>query len=284
MVYHITKIVNNSPKTAVLTNPVAARDRHVVTKHSWTIPPHPPKIEIIKDSNVTYPTAMKKTLNIYTGKNNWCFWDNGVSGSGSGLIGIGEGGDRFLFPTPPNTPKLVLNVSNDGTPSFSAEDQRYLPIKVETQERINWCWAAAAVSISNYYTNTQKWRQCELANLTFNRKDCCSGLRCNSQSSFWGALERTGNASSLVQGPIALDQIIWAIDRGEPIAVVLTSGIGNHGVIITGYNNHDPKRPTIKVQDPDPVGWTVICDFNTFPKSFSLRYGWGETDFTKASE
>jgi hypothetical protein len=280
--FHITKIVNNSSKTVVLTNPVAGRDRHVVTKHSWVIPPHAPKIEVIKSNPASYADALKKALNIYTSKNNWCFWDNGGSGSSSALIGIGEGGGKFIFDTP-DAEKVVLNISNDGTPSFSAEDQRHLPIEIETQQRINWCWAAAAVSIANYYANTREWKQCQLANQIFDRTDCCNALKCDRQATFWGALKETGNASSIVNGPISMDQVIWAIDRGEPISVVLKALVGNHGVVITGYNNHDPKHPTIQIRDPDPMGWTVICDFNTFPKSFSILYDWGETDFTKAA-
>jgi hypothetical protein len=79
MVYTIVRIVNNSPKTAVLTNPVGDKGRHVVPAVPTTtvqdpdanivVPDPPVKIEVIKNPT-TYPTVLKKALNIYTLKNN----------------------------------------------------------------------------------------------------------------------------------------------------------------------------------------------------------------------
>jgi hypothetical protein len=281
MVYHITKIVNNSSKTIVLTNPVAQRDRHVVTKNSWTIPPHPPKIEIIKDNTVSYPTALKKALNIYTSKNNWCFWDNGAAG----LLGIGDNGDPLKFPTPPNVTRVVLKISEDGVPSFRPEsdDQCFLKFKIEEQQRMSWCWAATTTSIANFYLgeNTKDpWKQCELANHFFNQTTCCAASNCDKAWKPWDALVYTRNDREIIGGPTTFKRIMESINDGQPISIALSAWPVGHGVVITGYNNFNPDRPTVEIRDPDGSN-RAVCDFNTFPKSYSIRYGWAQTYLTE---
>lgn len=75
MVYTIVRIVNNSPKTAVLTNPVRDKERHVVPAvprttvedpdNNIVVPDPPVKIGVIKNNYITYPAALKEALNIY---------------------------------------------------------------------------------------------------------------------------------------------------------------------------------------------------------------------------
>jgi hypothetical protein len=293
MVYNITKIFNNSPQAVVLTSPVREQDRHVVPadvedpsqQPNIVVPDPPVKIEIIKDNTVTYPTALKKALNIYTLKNNWCFWDNGDKGVNV-LIGAGEGEDKILLPLPPNTTKLELFVSLEGVPSFRAPSdyQRFLiNFKIQAQVRLNWCWAAATASIANYYRCQGKmtWTPCEIANLVFDRKDCCgvNGVQCDKGVALSEPLEKMKLLASNPAGGLSFKGVKQQIDDGRPILAALSS-LAGHGVVITGYNNIDPKNPTIEVQDPNS-GSKMVCDYNTFPGSYGFGYKWVETGLMK---
>jgi len=117
MTFHIGKITNSSPKSVLLTNPVAERDTHVLPVQTNIKPPYPPKIEYIKGFDTTYEIAIKKALNIYTGANNWCFWDDG---STDHLVGLSEGNSLQAFFFKDRAASLELRVDNAGTPSFHA--------------------------------------------------------------------------------------------------------------------------------------------------------------------
>jgi hypothetical protein len=79
MSFHIHEFSNLSPKSVLLTNPVAPRDTHLLPSgRSLTKFDHPPLINLIKTVDISdYGTLLEKALNIYTGTNNWCFWDFG---------------------------------------------------------------------------------------------------------------------------------------------------------------------------------------------------------------
>jgi hypothetical protein len=288
MVYHITKIVNNSPTSVVLTNPVAGRDRHLIAKNSLLAPPYPPKVEYLNEAIVSYETVMGKALNIYTAKNNWCFWDNGSSDH---LVGLGEGeGSLKTFPIKvhPNmgAPKLELTIDESGMPSFS-HSRHFLPLKVESQWkdglRWYWCWAAVTVSIANYYDKKRNLKQCELANAAFFRPDCCKSLNCDSPLTAQKALELAGIQRESREGKASFEEIMTEIDLGRPISIVLQVWPGAHNVVISGYDNDDPDNPLIMVLNPDPLINNLIYFYKEFPESYgTLRnYTWEETHFTQ---
>ncbi len=84
MTYHISKIINNSRKSAVITNPAPHseagwQDSRLVLPGTYN-PARPIEVNFIRQSGVvSYEAAAKTALNIYTLKDNWCFWDNGNS-------------------------------------------------------------------------------------------------------------------------------------------------------------------------------------------------------------
>jgi hypothetical protein len=79
MPFHIHEFSNLSPKSVLLTNPVATRDTHLLpTGGSLTKLNYPPLINFLKTVQIDkYELLLEKALNIYTGTNNWCFWDFG---------------------------------------------------------------------------------------------------------------------------------------------------------------------------------------------------------------
>jgi hypothetical protein len=80
MSFHIDEFSNLSPKSVLLTNPVAPRDTHLLPGGQSMKPKYAPLINFIKTREIQlnrYDLLLKKALNIYTGTNNWCFWDFG---------------------------------------------------------------------------------------------------------------------------------------------------------------------------------------------------------------
>jgi hypothetical protein len=80
MSFHIHEFSNLSPKSVLLTNPVAPRDTHLLPVGRSMKPEYPPLINFLKASEIKldrFDLLLKKALNIYTGTNSWCFWDFG---------------------------------------------------------------------------------------------------------------------------------------------------------------------------------------------------------------
>jgi hypothetical protein len=171
---------------------------------------------------------------------------------------------------------------------------RSLTIETENQIASNWCWCATATSIANFYEGEGVWSQCKLAMKVFATNDCCKAtevIGLGGRVITWDitvngdynktqpanvGLAETGHHEST--GPnnqkISFDLVRQEINAGRPILIALAySGWfinGGHGVIITGYNDTDPKNPTIEVRDPAPGVRNSVCDFNDFPESYSL--------------
>jgi hypothetical protein len=94
-----------------------------------------------------------------------------------------------------------------------------------------------------------------VADEVFNRKDCCgvlSGAQCDHGAEFFKALEMMGHLENAPRSRLPFSDVKKEIDNGRPILAAL-SGLAGHGVVITGYDNFDPKTRTIEVQDPS--GW-----------------------------
>jgi hypothetical protein len=116
MVYQITKIINNSANSVLLTNPKSERDTHLVMKNSSVALYYYPEIQYVREGEpVNYGIVIKKALNIYTKTNNWCFWDNGKDG----LLGVSEP-DGYLVFLKHKASNLQLTIDAAGVPSFAA--------------------------------------------------------------------------------------------------------------------------------------------------------------------
>ena len=118
MSFHIHAFSNLSPKSVLLTNPVAPRDTHLLpTGRSLTKLEYPPLINVIQNVQIDkYEILLEKALNIYIGTNNWCFWD---SGKNDRLLLLGERTwkvEEIVFGKP--TSWVGLRVEYAGTPTF----------------------------------------------------------------------------------------------------------------------------------------------------------------------
>ncbi len=126
--------------------------------------------------------------------------------------------------------------------------------KGQVQEQTNWCWAAVAASIADYYDNTKFVKQCEVASASIPTpgQDCCatpSSSACNVTVKDMGIpLFHTGNL-----GPQAwlsnlppMSAVVKEIDNCRPIAMSINWLSGpakgeGHGLAIIGYKK-DPDQ------------------------------------------
>jgi hypothetical protein len=118
MAYHITVVTNNSSSSVALTNPAYEGDSKLIGPSvggnpSTYTPKRPVLINKIS-GNPTYASAMPVAVNIYTVKDNYCFWDN----TNSAINGIGEA-TGAIQPLNASAGDIQMTINADGTISFA---------------------------------------------------------------------------------------------------------------------------------------------------------------------
>jgi hypothetical protein len=118
MSFHIDEFIDLSPKSVLLTNPVSPRDTHLLPVRGSMKPQYPPLINFLKASEIRldrFDLLLKKALNIYTGTNNWCFWDFGDKNQLQ-ILGENTSWESVKFDKPPS--RIGLQVNPAGQPTF----------------------------------------------------------------------------------------------------------------------------------------------------------------------
>ena len=118
MPFHIYQFSNLSTKSVLLTNPASPRDAHLLPGRGFMEPEYPPLINFLKASEITldrYDLLLNKALNIYTGTNNWCFWDFGEKNRLQ-MLGENTPWEYVKFDKPPS--RVGLQVNHAGKPTF----------------------------------------------------------------------------------------------------------------------------------------------------------------------
>ncbi|TDO06481.1 papain like cysteine protease AvrRpt2 [Mycobacterium sp. BK086] len=133
-----------------------------------------------------------------------------------------------------------------------------LPFVMQPQEQSNWCWAAVAVSVANYYDGTSR-SQCSFVNTFLGRDDCCPGPTapspCNVAEDIQPALEATGRWQGKKDGPVSAADLAVIRDRpvGRPLVVEIhwkssrPPRLQNHFLAIIGHRVRDNM---VAVADP----------------------------------
>ncbi|OZI23165.1 hypothetical protein CAL26_06710 [Bordetella genomosp. 9] len=183
-----------------------------------------------------------------------------------------------------------------GTPGGGATTA--FPGFLEGQQHTQWCWAAVATGLGNYYQSqsgqsyTQLQIYCAVFGLTQNQ---CSGTSytdalCNRVYELVTPLQFVGAMRKLVLGMPSRQVLRTELVNDRPFAVYLSRGEATavgHFVVISAYNprqvpgSSDPV-PMWYVCDPWAGGtqrW-VVCD--TFPEQYpgDPNTTWGYTYYT----
>ena len=134
--------------------------------------------------------------------------------------------------------------------------------QIETQEKLNWCWAAVAATLSQYFFPDSPISQCEIAREVLHPQggDCCGAVSdCDRSAELKDALSAAGaltgqtiHTRKLAGKPITFGAIRKQIDSGHPVGVHIEwySEQRGHVVIISGYSLDRSGEQWLDIADP----------------------------------
>ena len=156
-----------------------------------------------------------------------------------------------------------------------------LDFPMEFQEETNWCWAATAVSVAFFYSQQQRWTQCQLASAELGQSCCENRGPCNEPWYLDSALSRTGNFDRLQEGVITWQGIRNEMASGRVLCAFIrwhgNSEIG-HFVAISGVERIGSNK---KVCIDDPIYGEKIMKYSRFRDNYRDLGSWTWTYFTK---
>jgi hypothetical protein len=133
--------------------------------------------------------------------------------------------------------------------------------QIETQEQHNWCWAAVAATVSNYFFPDRVLSQCAIVNGVLNI-DCCQDgetSACDVPKALEDALDAakgllgTSLMHDTLDKDLEFETVRQKIDAGLPVCVrTLWYGDENRGhfVMIMGYSISELQEPWLDIADP----------------------------------
>jgi len=156
-----------------------------------------------------------------------------------------------------------------------------LDFHMQYQQQRNWCWAAVATSVAQFYDPASAWTQCALANGELGRDDCCgpgASGPCNVYGYLDSSLDRVGRLDHWSPGTATFAQSQAETDGGRPLGVrTAWSGGGSHFLCIIGYQIIDNMLAV-----DDPFFGRSDVDYATFAGSYQGSGKWTDTYYTRA--
>jgi hypothetical protein len=222
------------------------------------------------------------------------------SGTGTGGDGPGSGG--CCAPVVIG-PIVISGCSGQGDPPSGTDPQAVCvdpPLQSEsarkplgsftmqTQEALNWCWAAVAVSINDFLdpAAAPTWTQVTLANklLGITGPGCGldpGGIVCNQPESLATALTITGNLR--LNGALASQYLTFIciqswINAQLPVAArIKWRGKGAHFIALDGYKVLTSGQQMVHVQDPSPNASPGFLDYDFLVEDYKDNGYWIDT-------
>ena len=152
---------------------------------------------------------------------------------------------------------------------------RILSLKVQRQQKSEWCWAAVSVSVARFFRPNSTHTQCDIAGSVLNLP-CCHGTQpapsdsCNTPHALHPVLGRYHLlADHPIVKPLTFDKVRTEIDAGRPVCVLI-KWLDNQGhvtdrghfIALNGYRVTPAQKQFVSVTDP-LYGASEI-DFNQF--------------------
>ncbi|HXB75751.1 MAG TPA: C39 family peptidase [Candidatus Acidoferrales bacterium] len=140
---------------------------------------------------------------------------------------------------------------------------RALSLKVQRQEKSEWCWAAVSVSVDRFFRPDSTHSQCEIAGSALNLP-CCKGGQpaqsdsCNAPHALHPVLGRFHLlAADPIVKPLSFDRVRTEIDAGRPVCVLI-KWLDNQGqvtdrghfIALSGYRVTPALKQFVSVTDP----------------------------------
>lgn len=162
-----------------------------------------------------------------------------------------------------------------------------LPFQIQVQQQTQWCWAAVAASVTDYFNAANGGAvkaQCELASDYAKPSDCCADPAaegCNEPSALETVLGDIGHLEEDVEGRMEFADIVTEIaTRKSPVCckIAWTEDLDGHYVVIMGC--HDDASQDVIVLDPAEA--SPHCGAYPFEQFKTLAGGhWTNTMRTK---
>jgi len=158
--------------------------------------------------------------------------------------------------------------------------------EIQTQQKLNWCWAAVAATVSNYFFPNQAVQQCQIAKNILGI-DCCTDPdpeACDAQAELQTALAaipklvgNSLNVNTLQNEPLSFDAVRKQIDAGLPVCARIQWFGENrsHFVIISGYSISQSNVPWVDISDPYYEDSTI--PYQHFVSAYLDAGTWRET-------
>ena len=149
---------------------------------------------------------------------------------------------------------------------------------IQPQKQSEWCWAATAASVAQYFDPTTTLEQCDVVNILENVSDCCANPSSyNQPADLASAIQTVGCLRLSLDRALTFDELRQEIDAGRPVCagIAWDSG-GGHAVLITAYNVLSSGSHHIHVEDPlNPSG---DVDFDEFSNAYHGDGKWEATE------
>jgi len=120
-------------------------------------------------------------------------------------------------------------------------DPIILPIFQIYQDQTQWCWAACADMVLNYY-GAHNFHQCDCANWLFGLSICCdvpSSFICNQPCNIGDVCslyDRWGLRCSYTEGSVLLATLQFELNHDRPVEIGYAwNGGGGHVILVTGW-------------------------------------------------
>jgi Papain-like cysteine protease AvrRpt2 len=134
----------------------------------------------------------------------------------------------------------------------------------QPQEQSEWCWAAVAASIVNFYAGDNKCKQCDVVNKMLILDNCCedgSSDSCNQQFHLEPTLNRLRHLQRSLAGQPDFATVAAEITAGRPLAVkILWAEGGGHSIVVYGFT--DDRK--VHVGDPANPDDQTLVPFDDF--------------------
>jgi hypothetical protein len=141
----------------------------------------------------------------------------------------------------------------------------------------NWCWAANAASVGNFYHGPNCYKQCEIADKCLDKNKCCKKPKsCNKYSFLDSALYHADSFEDEALSPATFSAVSQEIDANRPLCTrVKWDDKGAHFTTITGYYEDGAR---IVIQDP----WHGVStiEYGSYPAEYFGGGTWTNSYFT----
>ena len=155
--------------------------------------------------------------------------------------------------------------------------------QIETQEKLNWCWAAVSATVSQYFYPDISLTQVDIANQLMDSTTCGQGEGCDKAEALQDALDAAKTLLNnplicqVINGSLSFQNVQAQIDSGKPVCARILWGGGplSHFVMISGYAISQSGEAWVDISDPYFVDSTVPYDL--FVSAYLDSGAWVET-------